>query len=600
MGSNSLDREQGGGGGRSLNKMIDCLLAAVATRLHNVDFVRYVGQSTSHAIVPDTWPSLRIKSRRIRRAQLRQRIRAIKDARGFGDVEALRFVSTWPTDVLITAMMAAAEHGCATALAFFADGPGRGLVPVLPLLNAAAAHGHLASVTLLLSRPAVRRDRCAVRSAAVNGHVNVVRCLCECGDDAVGFDRDTLIYIQSGSVQLPVLDYIATLPWLRGDDHIIVNMARRDAAIRDCNLQRIRVEHTACSKGCSDITVFKRLDLAALDWLRDHCMKDYSNAVAWAAADQGNLAALEWAFRCRPSIAEGPMSSSLLAQAARRGHWHAVRWMMAHGFRSIGLPMIIACRGDLDMLRYVHAEWGVGIGEWVLEEAARKGHTPVVRWLLEQGLAYCTGPVLVCAARSGNLDVLTFLLATRSADAHRDVAIAQTLRSGVPLAAAKVLLAHAVHPDVTDCGQRMALWCAAHGDLAGLAWLAARNPQSLTASAVMPDSFVDTSDAVVPECVRFDVVKWFCRHRPDVSVSTAFLEAALGSLLTVVAYLLKRRPAECDVNDILDSHRKHYCEDTVRLVQALCPKASPHPAIAHATAEFWRLRDLHSALYGRT
>ncbi len=142
--------------------------------------------------------------------------------------------------------------------------------------------------------------------------------------------------------------------------------------------------------------------------------------VCLAAATHGHLAALKWAR------AEGAYwGDNTFAAAAQGGHRHILQYMIQQKApHDEQVCSMTAARGDLDTLRWLLEEHNFPCGVQTFASATSAGHLHIIQYLHQLGCIW-PGDVLSNAARSGNVDLLQWMVTTNN-DLHIDPNICQS------------------------------------------------------------------------------------------------------------------------------------------------------------------------------
>ncbi|TMW58567.1 hypothetical protein Poli38472_010126 [Pythium oligandrum] len=225
---------------------------------------------------------------------------------------------------------------------------------------------------------------------------------------------------------------------------------------------------------CSSDTIRSaamRGDLPMIQWLFKHRdeHRRLLNLTVQTAAAEGHVAVLEWLL----ANTSMPRSTTDIDLALTGGHLEAVRWMFANYdeslFRPYALSHLAAKSGNLDLVRFICQEEGYNVTFTTVEYAAQLGHVDIVRWLVDfdrdrvlpnavydkslleyaassgnlelvkfcvEELGTWSDTLAQCAAPSGNVDVLEYLLAKAQ---ERATAKGASLTSEINFAPVKIV-----------------------------------------------------------------------------------------------------------------------------------------------------------------
>lgn len=134
-----------------------------------------------------------------------------------------------------------------------------------------------------------------------------------------------------------------------------------------------------------------------------------------AAAARGDLPGVHalLGHRAALEIVDGPSGDTAFAAAIAGGHAEVAAVLLTAGALATGRALGNACHlGRIDLAAACVQHGASPAQHRVLDTAARAGHLPMVRWLLDHGADLANeGRNALCeAANAGQADVVTFLL----------------------------------------------------------------------------------------------------------------------------------------------------------------------------------------------
>ncbi|KAJ3108762.1 hypothetical protein HDU97_000162 [Phlyctochytrium planicorne] len=214
--------------------------------------------------------------------------------------------------------------------------------------------------------------------AAANGHLDIVRFLCE--KKAIRAPSIQEALHRAGQArQMEVLAYLA--------------MQVPDAVV---SLNRL---------------VWSR-KLEVVEYVVNNMHVECSHAAMDNAASIGLLDIVQYLHKMRP---EGCTTRAMDA-AAENGHFEAVKWL--HENRSEGCTTEAmdkaAANNHFDIVKFLHRFRDEGCTTDAMDMAAARGHLGMVKWLHENRSEGCTSKAMDLAAKGNHLSVIQFLHWNRS------------------------------------------------------------------------------------------------------------------------------------------------------------------------------------------
>ncbi|GAB9470658.1 hypothetical protein Gpo141_00007898 [Globisporangium polare] len=194
----------------------------------------------------------------------------------------------------------------------------------------------------------------AVSSAALNGHLNIVKWIDENLEPC---------YAEFAMYGAATNGHLEVIQWLHANRHELITADVMDAAAINGHTEIVQWFHANRSEGCSSL---------AID----------------GAAGNGHLQLVKWLYVNRR---EG-WSEGAIEQAAANGHLDVLTWLHENG--SLGFCAstmdIAAAANHLGIVKWLHGSRTEGCTTDAMDEAAKNDHLEVVKWLHENRSEGCT------------------------------------------------------------------------------------------------------------------------------------------------------------------------------------------------------------------
>ncbi|KAG7386918.1 hypothetical protein PHYPSEUDO_015123 [Phytophthora pseudosyringae] len=153
--------------------------------------------------------------------------------------------------------------------------------------------------------------------------------------------------------------------------------------------------------------------LDAARWLHRHTTPPEHQFLIDEAARCGDLAMIRWLHSVG---AAAECSVNAAANAAENGHLETLKWLTEHCFHHecpegcslFGMNNAVGA-GRLDILQWLHSNYGMGCNSRAMEAAASGGHFDILDFLHREGLASCSADVSIKAVAEGHLEILEYL-----------------------------------------------------------------------------------------------------------------------------------------------------------------------------------------------
>ncbi|KAL7749184.1 hypothetical protein RI367_005335 [Sorochytrium milnesiophthora] len=226
-------------------------------------------------------------------------------------------------------------------------------------------------------------------------------------------------------------------------------------------------------------------------------------------------------------------------------------------------PTMLECAcegGNLALVRWVYRRL-ITVDDWSYEFMA--AHFPLVEWLRSSTSVQVLSDATKCAAQSGRLDVVRFLVN----DCHGYVTTPALVSAVSGGCTATLELMHArytgeLSPDAPE-------WSVVHGPLDTLRWLLDRYPTCLTASMIRTATRYNDINKiryyhtvpgapftaeVMDEAAGYgyvDLIRWLHDNRTEGCTAQSMASAARHGLLSVVKFLHKHDYPQCS-DDVVE------------------------------------------------
>ncbi|RLN85507.1 hypothetical protein BBJ28_00023614 [Nothophytophthora sp. Chile5] len=433
------------------------------------------------------------------------------------------------------------------------------------VVGCAAAKGDLEALQWLLESylPGEFLTK-AVAEAAAGGHLHVLEWLWA-NYRSRGYWRATEM---GRAVQKK---HSAVVAWLR--DHTVprpefaVKLVKDVVCCGDLATLQWLIEHF-------DVGINRALDLAAgkgqwdvARWIIENCELEAYPGRAFSrhfhrAAGDGSLDFLELAISHKLWTPNAQAASWMLSSAAAAGHLEVVKWVHEEfGINWAGdyymkaamgghlevlkylhekrlrngskrsLMDAAARSGFLDVVRWLHANFKQKCTTNAMDWAADGGHLEVVQWLHEHRSEGCTPAAMHLAAANGYMDVVKWLQLHRS-EGCEEATLGRAAESGH---LDMVQWLHDNRHEVFSCPGAMDT-AAARGYLDVVKWLHEKRRGSCTIEAMNGAA----------ACGHLEIVKWLHENRSEGCTNAMDIAAANGHL-AVVRWLHDNRYEGCSV-----------------------------------------------------
>ncbi|KAF0694541.1 Aste57867_14581 [Aphanomyces stellatus] len=295
-------------------------------------------------------------------------------------------------------------HGVYT-IGFFRD---------LPLLNMAAANGHLHVLTFLhmhrymacLEHYAGWSSR-ALTWAAAAGHLTTVEWL-----------HNHNIPCDSTDAQDAAAEFgqLEILQWLHARDIGQLTTWAMDKAAKNGHLDVLKWLHDHTHASCTTNAMDEAArcgHLDVLEWLHHHRSDGATDASIRNAAENGHADVLRWIFVHEPPTST--CSTWPMDTAAQHGHVEAIRVLHEHGWPASSRAMDKAAGGGfLNVVQWLHANRNEGCTTFAMDDAACEGHLEVIQWLHRHRAEGCSTNALDLACLHGHVKVAWWLIEHRT------------------------------------------------------------------------------------------------------------------------------------------------------------------------------------------
>ncbi|KAG7380301.1 hypothetical protein PHYPSEUDO_007551 [Phytophthora pseudosyringae] len=295
------------------------------------------------------------------------------------------------------------------------------------VMDAAVAHNHMHVVLYLDSVLGNRCTRRGLESAALNGHLEVVKWL----NDSRYYEIRTFRSLENAIAggHLRIVKYVvqtvevAYTSWTQaaltaavtyGQRHIVQWLHDRAVAAAAAGQnRRFRLEIYTNQL----YTVAKEGHLEVLQWLHEHkypvhCRR--AHAVRGAAAG-GHKEIIEWMEETFEPLTR-QRHRIRVDGAGGFGDLQFVQWLHHQGYRFTAHAMDDAAAGGyLSIVRWLHGNVeNAKCTVAATDRAAANGHLDIVKFLHEHRKEGCTTAAMDDAARNGHFEVVKFLYMNRS------------------------------------------------------------------------------------------------------------------------------------------------------------------------------------------
>lgn len=223
-------------------------------------------------------------------------------------------------------------------------------------------------------------------------------------------------------------------------------------------------------------------------------------------ARSGNLEMVKWLHA--QHLAQD--SVGWIDEAAAAGHLNIVKWVHENNPRDVCSESAMddaATNGHLDVVEWLHASRTEGCSTRAMDGAAKNGHREIVQWLHAHRCEGCTASAMDGAAGAGHLDIVRWL------HEHRSEGCSVAAMNGA----------------------------AGNGHLEIVQWLHANRTEGCTTVAM--------TDAA--RNGHLEVVQWLHDHRTEGCSTAAMDGAARNRHLHVVKWLHEHRTEGC-TSDAMD------------------------------------------------
>ncbi|RLN96569.1 hypothetical protein BBJ28_00014360, partial [Nothophytophthora sp. Chile5] len=452
-------------------------------------------------------------------------------------------------------------------------------------IEAAAAHGHLQMLDLLLSH-IKRKDQCtdsAMLSAANGNQMETLAWLYERSGSLISWSSSgsPLLEAVAGNGNLEMAEWVqdkagedfTSLSACQAVQRAVsgghIEMAKWLVAALPSLNRSIDLDE-ASGKGFLDVVQWGResggscsteaMDAAAsndhldgVEWLHDHCTEGCTTRAMNDAAAHGHLDIVQWLHANRT---EG-CTTDAMDGAARHGHLDVVQWL--HNNRSEGCTVAAmdgaAQENKLAVVQWLHDHRSEGCTVAASDEAASFGHVAMMQWLLtnrpESGRL--SRAALANAAANGQLDAVKWLYEHHQMTGAEDGDSAESAENdesadvwigceamnraagGGHLDVVKWL--HGRCPDNGGCTTEAMDQAASNGHQEMVEWLHANRREGCTSSAM--DGAAASG--------HFEVLLFLHSRRSEGCTSDAGINAALNEHVEIVQWLLQCYPQQ--IND---------------------------------------------------
>ncbi|RLN56592.1 hypothetical protein BBJ28_00015513 [Nothophytophthora sp. Chile5] len=280
-----------------------------------------------------------------------------------------------------------------------------------PRLDFVAEGGNLDMMDQVLGRRSNAGKRWALKNAATNGHLDVVKLLV----------REDLVYLEGPAFSGAADNgHLAVVRWLK-----------------DKNLGLSTANHAldlAASNG----------HLETATYLRKECGASFSSNTMRGAARSGHLSMVRWLYAQSTDQPKTDLfksgsckqlNTTAMDEVAKNGHLHVLEYLHEVA-TSMALPTVgdkrkrstgkgangkilptctpaaiqlTAIGGHLDVMQWLHTHYWAEPSTDAMDIAASNGHLPMVKWLHEHAAAGCTTTAMDSAAKGGHLATVQWL-----------------------------------------------------------------------------------------------------------------------------------------------------------------------------------------------
>lgn len=332
-----------------------------------------------------------------------------------------------------------------------------------PRLYFAAEGGNIAMVQWLLTQSRDAGKQWALKNAAAQGHLEIVKLLVSEG----------MVYLDGEAFYDAAANgHLSVVQWLK-ESNLGLKMAYKamDLAATNGHLEVMQYLHSNCLATCTHHTMRKAASnghLHIVTWLhlqfRGHSSIDlyaagskqqFNTTVMDIAAMNGHLHVMEYLHSSAitmdtlatddEEILEKtvPICTSASVQfAAAGGHLEVLKWLHENCWTepSVDIMDVAAASGNLELVKWLHEHAAAKFSTAAMDGAAKEGHLAAVKWLHDNSPEGCTVRAIDEAAAMGHLDVVQWLSKNRSEDCstkaldgatsgdHFDVALLLTVR----------------------------------------------------------------------------------------------------------------------------------------------------------------------------
>ncbi|RHZ37997.1 hypothetical protein DYB31_009877 [Aphanomyces astaci] len=254
------------------------------------------------------------------------------------------------------------------------------------------------------------------------------------------------------------------------------------------------------------------------------CLPRLRNVVIAHAAFSGNLAMLSML----PLDMFRQVRYLLLDLAAANGHMRVLKFLDAvvghEGCTTFAMD-VAAHRGDLDVVRYLHAHRNEGCSDQAIMDAAENGHLEVVQFLHTHYplTAHSLTLALTAAAATNRLDVATYIVHELGSDGHGSTNEIDAAAYNGHLAMIKML-----HQHNYGCTTNAMDDAAEDGQLEVVQWLHTHRTEGCTINAM----------GQAAENGHLETVQWLHTHRGEGCPDWTLQRAAYAEQWDVVKFLV--------------------------------------------------------------
>jgi len=295
-------------------------------------------------------------------------------------------------------------------------------------LNKAAQKGHLQVLVWAWQERGHRATAWAIDDAARGGHLHILQWVhahCPgyvdpgvCDSAAMGGHRHVLEWAHANGYRWGErgLSYMAgfgdlsTVRWMRERGCPWGETALASAAASgNLELARWLYDNGCPLKSNACFHAIKHRHKAVLEWAVVECGLPLESWLYYAAGIGGDVSILEWLHARSTTLRTG---ADACEAAAKYGHFGALVWMRAHGFKfGVSVAEAAATRCDMDMLRWLHAQ-KCPMNERAMHAAACNGDLAMLQWLHDVDCCWDWTLCYAAAAR-GHLSVIRWALERR-------------------------------------------------------------------------------------------------------------------------------------------------------------------------------------------